>query len=69
MRLRWVPTLIWFSVWELWASVLRADEAVDLSDLGFDSFAPYSFERNAAWALLPLFALLVVIWHLRAGRN
>lgn len=49
--------------------IARADELVDLGELGFESFTPYLVERSPYWVLLPLAALLVVLWHLRAGRE
>lgn len=44
------------------------DEVVDLGDAVLDEFMPYDVNRNGWWILLPVFALLVVILHLRNSR-
>lgn len=45
-----------------------ADEVVDLGDVPLDDFTPYVVERNQWWILLPLFALGVVLVHLKDSR-
>lgn len=45
-----------------------ADEMVDLGDVPIDDFTPYVVERNQWWILLPLFALGVVLLHLKDSR-
>ncbi len=47
------------------SSFASGDEAVDLSALGMDDFAPYSVERNSLWILVPAMALAVVLIHLK----
>lgn len=47
------------------ASLSRAEDAVDLSALGTSDFTPYIFERDSRWIFLPLFALFLVIIHLK----
>ena len=42
----------------------RADEAVDLAELGLGGFNPYVFERNFWWIILPALLLLIVISHI-----
>lgn len=49
----------------LFESLSHADEAIDLSSLGTSDFAPYIFERDSRWILLPALALLAVIIHLK----
>jgi hypothetical protein len=49
-------------------STAFADEAVDLSSLGADAFTPYVLDRNKAWLALPVFAFLMVVWHLKRSR-
>jgi len=41
-----------------------ADEAIDLGDLGMDSFTPYLVERNALWIFLPAMMICLVLIHL-----
>lgn len=43
----------------------RADEAVDLGELGAGGFSPYILERNPLWTLLPALVIAIVVWHLR----
>lgn len=40
------------------------EEALDLSDLGFDDFTPYLVDRDPIWILLPLLSLVLVGLHL-----
>lgn len=47
------------------SSFASGDEAVDLSALGMDDFAPYAVERNSLWILVPALALAVVLIHLK----
>jgi thiamine biosynthesis lipoprotein len=47
------------------SSTAGADETVDLGDMGANAFTPYTFERNRWWILLPVFALSLVLVHLR----
>jgi thiamine biosynthesis lipoprotein len=51
----------------IWTPRARADETVDLSNLGdaAKTFTPYVFERNPWWVLLPIFCFLIVLVHLR----
>ena len=45
----------------------KAASEVDLSELGFDDFAPYTIDRDPLWMLLPAAALGLVLLHLRRG--
>lgn len=42
-----------------------SDESIDLNDLGTESFAPYAFDRDIVWILLPLLSLVLVLIHLK----
>jgi len=54
---------------------LADDGMIDLSSLGVDDFNPYLLERNAAWILLPVVIIVLIIVHtkrvkiLRRDRN
>lgn len=45
-----------------------SSDEVDLSAMGMDAFTPYVTERNPYWIALPLFAITVVLVHLRKNR-
>ncbi len=50
--------------------VRAADDSVDLGSMGGgDAFTPYIFDRNKLWILLPAFALVVILTHLRSIRR
>lgn len=57
-----IPSLAWAE-----DTLEVAEEAIDLNSLGVTSFAPYAFERNAIWILLPLVTLFFVGLHLMKG--
>jgi thiamine biosynthesis lipoprotein len=52
------------------ADAASTEEAsIDLSAMSADSFAPYVHERHPGWIALPLFALAVVLIHLKKNRR
>jgi NifU-like protein involved in Fe-S cluster formation len=46
-----------------------AEETIDLGSVAADSFAPYVFDRNPLWILLPIFTLAVILYHLKKTRR
>ncbi len=53
----------------LWLPVHAfADEDINLSDLGFNDFMPYTVTRDPLWIALPLLALALVLVHLKKNR-
>jgi len=57
-----------FVLFGMYESAARADDTVDLSALGLDSFNPYVIERNSAWVALPILILLLTVLHLRKNK-
>lgn len=53
----------------LFAIVARADDAVNLSDLGMDGFTPYLTERHQGWIALPAGAIVLLLIHLKRNRK
>jgi hypothetical protein len=51
------------------AAVSRADDAVNLADLGTEGFTPYLNERHEAWIALPAAAIALLLIHLRKTRK
>jgi FAD:protein FMN transferase len=53
----------------LWLPIQAfADDEVDLADLGFSDFTPYTVTRDPLWIALPLLALVLVLVHLKNNR-
>lgn len=51
-------------------AIARADDGeVDLSAMGMNDFAPYSFERQNAWILLPAISIFIVLLHLKRNHK
>lgn len=47
---------------------VNTEEVVDLSSLGLSDFNPYLFERHSGWILLPVFAFVLVLIHLKKAK-
>ncbi|MCB0404241.1 MAG: hypothetical protein KDD51_05605 [Bdellovibrionales bacterium] len=60
MKFKWLLLL---------SAVARADEIIDLSDLGAGTFSPYVLERDPLWILLPVLLIAVIVWHLRKPKR
>jgi hypothetical protein len=47
----------------------KTEQVVDLAALGQSGFNPYVFDRNPIWALLPVVALIWVLFHLQKKKK
>jgi len=55
----------WIGLALLFSLMAVAEEAIDLTQLGFDDFTPYVVERNFLWVLLPVLMIGIVLVHLK----